>query len=189
VSSFWISTSTGGAFDIGDPQPDMVNFMDLAYALVQVPRFTGHTAPLVYYPVSQHSVECFHAAVRSGFGYELCRQAFAHDMHEAYTGDWNTILKNLVEDKLGVSIRDQIEGPIATAVRAAFGLPKGLSEKVKLVDARMLMTERRDLLIPHNNPKFWWPDVEPYEWTVASPNTHNEALHRFIGVAQMIGFC
>ena len=50
----WIQTYTGRAFDLLDPRPEQIDPLDIAHALSQICRFTGHVRE--FYSVAQHSV-------------------------------------------------------------------------------------------------------------------------------------
>ncbi|PIV87005.1 phosphohydrolase, partial [Candidatus Kaiserbacteria bacterium CG17_big_fil_post_rev_8_21_14_2_50_51_7] len=43
MSTFWIQTYTGKVFDLAEPKEEMVDIVDIAHALSQMCRFTGHS--------------------------------------------------------------------------------------------------------------------------------------------------
>ncbi|MHB8565280.1 MAG: metal-dependent phosphohydrolase, partial [Acidiferrobacteraceae bacterium] len=135
----WILTHSGRMVDLMDPQPSMIDFGDIAWALSQLCRYTGHTR--YPYSVAQHSVLVSHHVPKS-----LEAQALMHDAQEAYIGDLSSPLKRLVPE-YGV-----IEDRVAKAIAERFGLPEKLDESVKRADLQALMTERRDLMHPGGDP-------------------------------------
>lgn len=163
----WIQTYTGRAFDLLDPQPDMVVIEDIAHALSNICRFTGHTR--VFYSVADHS--CHVAEILPD---ELRLQGLLHDAAEAYIQDIATPLKWLLPDyKL-------IEQRVWKAIAAKFNLPEVLDPQVKSADLCMLMTERRDLLSAPPHP--WDPFFEaicPVPWHIIPISGHH-GRHAFL---------
>lgn len=143
----WIQTYTGRAFDLVDPQPDMVHPEDLAHALSRLCRFTGHVKR--FYSVAEHSIY-----VSELVPDEHSLWGLLHDGAEAYIGDVSAPLKALLPDYRAVEKR------VEAAVFAAFGLEGEVPEEVKAVDRRMLVTEAGQLL--GETPKDWGVDAEPY---------------------------
>lgn len=129
----WILTHTGRHFDLVDPQPDMINVLDIAHGLSNCCRFAGHSSH--FYSVAQHSVLASRIVPA---GYEL--EALLHDASEAYLGDVTRPLKLLLPDYRAIEQR------VEAAIRAAFGLPSRQSDTVTHADRVMLATERRDLM-------------------------------------------
>ena len=83
-----IQTYSGILFDVINPTVDMVNIADIAHALSQVNRFTGHT--MLPYSVAEHSV---HVANLLPDEYKL--EGLLHDASEAYIADMATPVKQL----------------------------------------------------------------------------------------------
>lgn len=157
----WIQTYTGRAFDLLDPQPDMVVIEDIAHALSNLCRFTGHTR--VFYSVAEHSVH-----VAEILPDDLRLQGLLHDAAEAYIQDVATPLKWLLPDY------KQIERRVWKAIAMKFNLPEALDPQVKDADLRMLMTERRDLL---GTPPLPWDSsfeaIQPVSWIVRPVAGHH----------------
>ena len=82
----WIVTYTGRRFHPLDPKPEEINIRDIAHALSNMPRFTGHTKE--FYSVAQHSylVSCL-SRPNELFG-------LLHDASEAYLCDISTPVKH-----------------------------------------------------------------------------------------------
>lgn len=159
----WIQTRHGRAFDLLAPKAADVHVDDLAASLSKLCRFTGHTD--VHYSVAQH---CVHVsrAVPPG----LALAGLLHDAAEAYVGDVSAPLKyamrSIADDNgLNRSAYDVLEARVHDAVARAFGIDVHDMEhpEVKLADVRMLVTEKRDLMVGPD-PKPWELKVEPYEW-------------------------
>lgn len=129
----WILTSTGKHFDLIDPQPEMINILDIAHGLSNCCRFAGHSR--YFYSVAQHSTLASQIVPE---GFEL--EALLHDASEAYLGDVTRPLKQLLPNYRA------IEKKVEAAIRAAFGLPSIQSDAVGHADRVMLATERRDLM-------------------------------------------
>lgn len=123
----------------------MIDLDDIAHALGNLCRFTGHTEH--FDSVAQHSVIVS----------ELVPQADAlagllHDATEAYVGDVSRPLKQLLpEYRL-------IEHGIWLAIAERFGVPATLPASVKEADNVSLLWERRDLLGKPIEP--WSQSVE-----------------------------
>lgn len=145
----WIQTYTGLAFELADPRPEMVCIEDIARALSQINRFTGHTDwP---YSVAQHCVVMSEQIEDDKLAY----LALMHDAAEAYIGDMSLPLKRMLPDY------KRIEERVERAVAEAFKLPYPMPPEIKQADARMLMTEAPQLLGP--TPRDWGVDAKPFD--------------------------
>lgn len=148
----WVHTFTGQRFDLFDPTPESVRIADIAHALSQICRYTGHAKRFL--SVAEHCVlVADELYVETGIP-ELAWSGLLHDAHEAYTGDVATPIKRV----LGDSWRD-FERHIERIVRRRFGVLHSVRE----ADLRALVTERREVL-PHPELFADWdlPDAEPY---------------------------
>lgn len=131
----WITTHSGGVFNFQDWNVSSICIEDIAHALSNICRFTGHTRK--FYSVAQHSV----------YVSRIVPPAFAfaglmHDGAEAYLGDVSAPLKALLPDY------KKIEREIEYQIGVAFGLSLEQlhATAIKAADIRMLATEKRDLV-------------------------------------------
>lgn len=140
----WILTRSGRHFDFADPQPDQIDLLDIAQALANECRYTGHVRR--FYSVAQHSV-----LVSRIVPAPLALEGLLHDAAEAYCKDIPRPLKHMLPDYRAVEAR------IDRAIRARFGLPEQESAEVKRADIILLATERRDLMPADDTP---WPILD-----------------------------
>lgn len=130
----WIRTYSGEQFHFEDPKN--IKIGDIAHALSNICRWTGHVNS--FYSVAQHSVICSARCQR------FALRALLHDAAEAYIGDINKPLKNL----LGQTIID-IEHKIQDAIWLRYGLDVPTEEEarvVKSIDTAVGMMESQQLL-------------------------------------------
>ena len=153
-----ISLRSGAIFNLIAPKPDTVEISDIAHALANLCRFTGHVHR--FYSVAEHSV---HASRIVTPAHAL--EALLHDAAEAYVGDVSAPLKSLLPEYR------RIERRVDRVVRARYGLPANMSSPVHVADLRMLRAEQLQALqclrgwphIEHLEPaevtlQFWAPD-------------------------------
>lgn len=182
TSSSWIQTFTGRAFDLLDPKPKQIDPLDIAHALSNLCRFTGHVR--TFYSVAQHS--CLVAEIvsdlwRSGPSGRPCPElvqlaALLHDAPEAYIGDVSTPLKRAIRGEGQLSEYDVIEERIAGAVLHRFLWPgaapdESVSTLIKRADMIALATEHA-ALFDGPTPRPWGlelPQPWPYKITPWSP--------------------
>lgn len=140
----YILTHTGRIFYPLDPNPADVDIEDIAHALSQQCRFTGHTRE--FFSVAQHSVI---VANQLRGDATLALVGLLHDASEAYLADISTPVKRALHNYEG------IEMGLWRAIAERFCLPDHWLSAVKTADLMSLATERRDLMPYH-----------PGEWDV-----------------------
>lgn len=146
-----IVTFTGHRFWPLDPRSDEVDIADIAHALSNVTRFTGHTRE--FYSVAQHSV----------YVSELVPPEFAlwgllHDASEAYLADIASPVKRQWP------VYKAYEHHLMLVIAEHFKLPWPEPPEVKTVDGRVLMTEKRDLMPSAGEGGY--PGLLPYDMTI-----------------------
>ncbi len=151
----WSQTYSSVAFDLLNPNPELVRLEDIAHHLSLICRFKG--ACRCFYSVAQHSVLAAELVPRP-----LKRQTLMHDSHESYLGDWPRPLK-VVMKQLGVlPVMEHLEGTVLLAIGTKFGLDLlNLPPEVKHADNVMLATEKRDLMGTPPMPWVTLPDPRP----------------------------
>lgn len=116
----WIQTATERVFNFLQPDVNDVCIRDIAHALSNICRFTGHVGE--FYSVAQHSV-----LVSYLVNPIYAREALMHDASEAYLGDVNSPLKHQLPEyqKIEAEVMRAVEkkfelvaGPIGDVVRA-----------------------------------------------------------------------
>lgn len=165
-----MQTYTGVAFDLQEPDVYTVVLEDVATALAQIVRFTGHCKGA--YTVAQHSVLIARALRDEGHTEGVQRAGLLHDAHEAYTGDVATPIKRAVGDPW-----TDFEARIARVVRTRFRVPHTMPKAVYDMDARMLMSEARDLM--GRPPAPWGIDAQPYPEKI-TPWSMDRAKQEFL---------
>lgn len=162
----WINTLSGKHFSFTETDPATISIEDIAGALSNLCRFTGHVQD--FYSVAQHSVYVSRLVPP-----ELALEALLHDAAEAYCGDVSSPLKAFLPDY------QVIEHRVDQLIRDKFGLPAAMSMQVKRADLIMLATERRDFDIDDGTP---WPALEGIECAdfMIYPLTPRQARVQFL---------
>jgi 5'-deoxynucleotidase YfbR-like HD superfamily hydrolase len=131
----YITTYSGGRFWPLDPRAEDININDIAHALSNICRYTGHVRE--FYSVAQHSVEVSNNVPKQDALFGLL-----HDASEAYINDVARPLKHSPV----MNLYRETEDRIMDAVCEKFGLPLEHPKSVKLADRKLLVTEIRDLM-------------------------------------------
>ena len=138
MSKAWIETYLGIQFDILETRPESIQIEDIAHALSQANRYTGHCR--FPYPVAQHSRLGSYLVPQ-----QHALQFLLHDASEAYIGDMNRPLKHYT--KAGDEYRI-VEAKIQTMIYMRFGCSPIEADVVKHVDNQMLYAEKAQLMSP-----------------------------------------
>ena len=141
----WIQTYSGLVMYPLDPRPEEISIGDIAHALSNLCRFTGHCKQ--FYSVAEHSVRVSHACDPTDALWGLL-----HDAPEAYIADMSRPVKRYAPfGETYQKIEEQLMGVIADT----FHLHPKMPASVKYADTVLLMTEKRDLMHGCNKP---WED-------------------------------
>lgn len=158
----FITTFTGKRVNVVELRPEDICIEDIAHALSQLCRFTGHCRET--YSVAEHSIIASrHVPVGLAF------EALLHDAAEAYVNDLSRPLKHHPEMQGYIAIEQRVDH----VVRQAFGLPlferpPYMHPTIKDVDNKLVVTEARALLAESSwtaghpaldgvQPLFCWP--------------------------------
>ena len=129
IGDQWISLLSGGKFNYNKPEESDVTIEDIASALSNVCRFSGHLPQ--FYSVSQHLVNTSRLVpVEDAF------DALMHDTAEAFTNDLPTPLK------WALPIFKELETKIESAMAGKFGFNYPYPHTVKDADTIMLILEK-----------------------------------------------
>lgn len=129
-----IRTFTGIYVNVFEPTPEMICIEDIAHALSNQCRFSGHLP--TFYSVAQHTVAMSKLMHES---HKLA--ALLHDASEAYLLDIPSPIKK------GLSNYKEIEDKLMILIAEKFGFQYPLHEKVKEVDNYMLQWEWSRLML------------------------------------------
>lgn len=151
---FCVQTRNGHAFDPKIKKIDVIELDDIAHALSNICRYSGHCSE--FYSVAEHSV-LVSRIVRKLWPDDIQAiwAGLLHDATEAYVGDMTTPLKILMPQFM------DIENKIAEDVAEKFKIQwtKQTTERVKVADLTALSTEARLLFenVSH------WDMIRNYE--------------------------
>jgi hypothetical protein len=130
----WIVTYTGKKFYPLAPRIDDIDMRDIAHALSNICRFTGHCR--LFYSVAQHSLLGMHYAP-----HWLKASMLLHDAAEAYLCD----VARPVKHSPGMTAYRAAEQRLQTLIGQRFDVSFD-DPLIHEIDDRLLMTERRDLM-------------------------------------------
>jgi uncharacterized protein len=160
-----IKLYSGNYFNFLEPEKSAFTIEDIAHALSNICRFTGHVND--FYSVAQHSVLVSHLVP-----YKYALLGLLHDAAEAFLGDVSTPLKRLLPEY------KVIEHRVEKAVLSHFELYEVLPPCIKQADLVALKTEKRDLMKCTDS----WGILEDVEadTNVITPLLPLEAEHLFM---------
>ena len=147
----WIETFTGKRVNPLHMRPEDLDIRDIAHALSQLCRFTGHCKFL--YTVGMHSIL---VAERMEAGFISsptdCLAALLHDATEAYLNDMSRPTKN------SIGQYKEVENRLMGAVVDRFDLHGADWTEIKKIDNALLATEAEQLM-PSRGLGWWLPEV------------------------------
>lgn len=127
----YIETYTGEKFYFLNPTPEMIHIEDIAHALANQCRFTGHSNK--FYSVAEHSIHVSH----------LCKNKMAgllHDASEAYLTDVASPVKPFLHNY------KNLEDKLMKAIATKFSFPYPFEEEIHVADKIQLLMEARHLI-------------------------------------------
>lgn len=132
-----IRTYTGGWINPIDPDPDAILIEDIAHALSNQCRFTGHVTK--FYSVAEHSCRVADYLLETDYAFE----GLMHDASEAYISD---LARPVKRNPLIAEVYNEAENRLMSAIAEKFGFQFPMSDPVKYADDVLLRTEQRDLM-------------------------------------------
>lgn len=126
----WIGLLSGTRFNYNRPEESNVTVEDLAGALSNICRFSGHLPQ--FYSVAQHLVNTSKIVPA-----DVAFDALMHDTAEAFTNDLPTPLK------WALPIFKELEIKIESAMADKFGFQYPYPSAVKEADTIMLLLEKK----------------------------------------------
>lgn len=124
-----IALLSGALFNYNKPEESQVTVEDIASALSNVCRFSGHLPR--FYSVAQHLVNTSRIVPE-----EHAFTALMHDTAEAFTNDLPTPLK------YALPIFKELEEKIESAMSKKFDFQYPYPDAIKLADTQMLLLEK-----------------------------------------------
>ena len=136
TDSCWIETFMGKKFYILNPTEEMVCIEDIAHALSNQCRWTGHVSR--FYSVAEHSIWVSRLCTPRDAMWGLL-----HDASEAYLCDLSRPVKH--GSGIGPMYR-QLEAKLMAVICKRFGLPEEMPHSVHAADNAMLFAEKKQLM-------------------------------------------
>ena len=81
----YITTYTGNHFDPINPDPELINIVDIAHALPMICRGNGQVS--TFWSVGEHCILCAKEAAARGYSNRVIEGALLHDASECYMSD------------------------------------------------------------------------------------------------------
>lgn len=166
ATASWICTYSGRKFDPFHIDPDQIVIEDIAHALSNICRYTGHCA--YFYSVAEHSVGVSHRCHPDD-----ALAGLLHDASEAYLMDLARPIKHHPDMQ---AYRD-VEASLQAAVYTKFGLDPAVPASVHTADNRILISEANQLM--PDTSEWNWP-VPPYDDFVAVGHSPHRAEDMFL---------
>jgi len=166
MTNGWIQTYSGKKFDVVKPHVDAICIIDIAHALSNICRFTGHCKE--FYSVAQHSL-----IVSSVFptGSNEAMWGLMHDSPEAYIQDVARPVKQYLQTYV------QMENRIVKVIAEKFELQLPIPQVVLDMDDQVLMAEAEQLM--RGDITEWYTVATPADVEI-KPITSVEAEKQFL---------
>lgn len=172
----WIQTYSGIAVNVYNPTLESISIHDIAHALSHQCRYTGHVRR--FYSVAQHSL----LASKFVLNPDNALAALMHDASEAYITDIATPVKQAISGYY------ELERTFMQIIADKFGFTYPFDPEIKIVDMRLLNTERYQLL--GKSPQPWESEIESagfYEGYHIPYMSPYKAKNAFLKRAQQLG--
>jgi uncharacterized protein len=168
----WIQTYTGLVMYPLDPRGSEICIEDIAHALSNLCRFTGHVRE--FYSVAEHSVYVSYQC-----DLEDALWGLLHDASEAYLADMSRPMKR--SPGFG-PIYMEAEARLMRVICLKYGLSAECPSSVTTADHRLLMTEKRDLLprLDEQWGREWCADIQPASFEIRYPKPPRQAANSFM---------
>jgi len=184
----WIQSYAGNAVTPLRLKKEQVHFSDIPHALAQKVRFNGHLREMGY-TVAQHCV--IGAGLISG---PFALAFLLHEVSEVYLPDIPAPIKgSLIVSRQDIgdiswsTLEDEHADVIFDALHLSSLRPLLDAPEVKLMDLRMLMTEKRDLMGPMAEEIPWaTADISPLDYRITDIWGPTEAENLFIDVFERL---
>lgn len=144
-------TFTGKRFAPLEPDVELIDPFDIAHALSNLCRYTGHTR--FFYSVAQHSVLMHDYAVLQGYSQRTCCELLMHDAPETYLLDLAAPLKHHPNGFGNAFI--EAEDRIERAIAKRFNLSYPHNPIIKKIDLSIRETEMNRLMHPGVERHHW----------------------------------
>lgn len=174
-----ILTYTGKVIYPLDPREDEVDIYDIAHALANICRYTGHVES--YYSVAEHSVRvselCEERTARAhdSATTQAALEGLLHDASEAYLGD---VARPIKQSSYVGKLYGSAEDRLMKLIAEKYGTTWPVTELVGWADHVLLRTEQRDLM-PYPNELYNLDEYEMLETNI-EPWTPEEAEIEFL---------
>lgn len=156
-----------------DLQPEHVCIEDIAHALSNQCRYSGHTKE--FYSVAQHCVLVADYLWLTGETDTVVFSGLMHDAAEAYLQDMPRPLK---EDPEFGRLYRKIEAKAEAVISSVLGFTYPYPEAVKYADVVLLASERKAFMPPNGD----WNLGDIDEYTVVTPWNPMLAETTFLGL-------
>ena len=170
----YITTYTGNHFDPINPDPELINIVDIAHALPMICRGNGQVS--TFWSVGEHCILCAKEAAARGYSNRVIEGALLHDASECYMSDVPRPLKQFM------TVYKEQENHLLDVLYTKFlGTPLSEEEEklIKDIDNALLWYDLKYLLdeeLEERQPKL---HVEPDYTVRAFSEVEKEYLEIF----------
>lgn len=144
----FVTTHSGRAVSLSEPDPATISIRDIACALSRINRFNGATVLPV--TVADHSLNVMKYMALRKAPPELQMLGLLHDAHEAYLGDIISPVRREIAAHATFDvvqrIADRLDSAILKAFRVWHASSLGALAWVRTADAAVFAAEWRDLM-------------------------------------------